>query len=192
MLAQLPLLNAADPAPVENLAIAVLQGNGAINNLRTGAVTDVIVEVRDPLMKPVPGAEVTFELPASGPGGKFSGGATTARAKTNTAGQARAQTLVPAGEGRFSIRVTAKLGDRVGSFRIDQTNSSKEYFSGNLSERKKSKLWAVLGVVGGGAVTGGLIMLSRGGGGSSSPAPSAPLPPTITLAPGSPTVGGPR
>jgi hypothetical protein len=180
----------ADVPVSQPLSIAVLQGGDATNNVRTGAVTVPIVEVRDESMKPVAGAEVTFELPASGPGGNFAGGGAVSRAKTNAAGQARAADFVPQGEGRFVIQVNARLGDRVGMTRISQLNSSNTFASGAPVDKGRSKILRVLGIAGGGAITVGLIMLSRGGGGNdSSPTSNSP---TITLSPGSVTVGGPR
>ena len=185
---------ADDAAANRGLSIAVLQGGGATNNLQTGAVTVPVVEVRDESLKPVAGAEVTFTLPGTGPGGTFPGGAAVARAKTNSAGQARPPEFVPSREeGRFFIDVTARLGERAGTTRIAQSNSTKTFSSG-VVERERSKFWKVLAVAGGGAVTAGLIVLSRtgGGGGGGGTGASTSGPPSITLTPGPITVGGPR
>ena len=48
------------------LKIVVVQGEGAENNLRTRNATQPVVEVRDDGDKPVPGAEVVFQLPPAG------------------------------------------------------------------------------------------------------------------------------
>lgn len=182
-----------DRLPSQTLTIAVLQGEGAIHDIRTGIVTVPIVEVRDESMKPVAGAEVTFELPASGPGGEFAGGGTKAQAKTTAAGQARTPEFIPnKSEGRFFIQVTARLGDRAGATRITQSNSTKTSSTGVATDRGGSKLWRVLAVAAGGATTAGLILLTRGGGGGGGGSSVGTSAPTVTLNPGTITVGGPR
>jgi hypothetical protein len=186
--------------PSRTLTIAVLQGDGAIHDLRAGTATFPIVEVRDEAMKPVAGAEVTFELPASGPGGEFAGGASTAHAKTTTAGQARAPEFTPnKREGRFFIQVTARLGDRVGTVRIEQTNSVNPVATRKAADRGSaaagpSKLWRVLAIAAGSATTVGVVLLTRNGsnGGGSVGAVPPPSGPSVTLTPGAITVGGPR
>jgi len=63
-------------APKQNLVsqpgalkITAIEGEGAINNIRTKSATQLVVEVHDEAGKPVAGAEVVFQLPAAGPGG---------------------------------------------------------------------------------------------------------------------------
>jgi hypothetical protein len=189
-----------DRALSQTLTIAVLQGDHAVHDIRTGIVTVPIVEVRDQSMKPVAGAEVTFELPSSGPGGAFAGGSLKAQSKTTAAGQASAPEFIPnRSEGRYFIQVTARLGDRIGAARIEQTNSSNAAVIKKAADRGASgtsKIWRVLAVAGGLATTAGLILLTRGGDdddvvinvGSTGGAGR----PTVTLNPGTITVGGPR
>jgi hypothetical protein len=190
-----PPLAAKDGPASQSLSIAVLQGENSINNTKSGAATAPIVEVRDDSMKPVAGAEVVFELPANGPGGTFAGGGATATSKTNAAGQAAAPQLTPNNrEGHFFIQVNARLGERTGTTRIQQSNSATNFSAAPRLDRGGSKIWKVLGVVGGLGVTAGLIMLTRGGGsdnnsgGSTGGSGST----TITMSPGTITVGGPR
>jgi len=70
----------ATPAPtppaatLESLKILVLQGQNAVNNVTSGAATMPVVEVHDENDQVLEGADVTFELPATGPGGTFPGG----------------------------------------------------------------------------------------------------------------------
>jgi len=66
----------------------VVQGEGAENNLRTRNATQPVVEVRDDGDKPVPGAEVVFQLPPAGPGGVFNGWMRTQTARTGPEGRA--------------------------------------------------------------------------------------------------------
>jgi hypothetical protein len=189
-----------DRLPGRALTIAVLQGDGAIHDLRAGTATFPIVEVRDEAMKPVAGAEVTFELPADGPGGEFAGGASTAHAKTTAAGQARAPEFIPNKRvGRFFIQVSARLGDRAGTVRIEQTNSVDPVATQKAAERRSasagpSKWWRVLAIAAGSASTVGVVLLTRDGDSSSGSVGGVTQPsgPTVTLTPGAITVGGPR
>jgi hypothetical protein len=192
ILAPLAALN-AQGAGNQALTIVPLDGQGAVNNIKTGTVTLPIVEVRDASLKPVAGADVVFHLPAEGPGGTFAAGGTEGRAKTNATGQARAPEFVPnKREGQFFIEVTAQIADRAGSTRIAQSNFVNP--PPVKAAKSNSTLWKIVGIAGGGAITVGLIMLSRGGdnhdtvvvpaGGSKST--------TIVINPGSITVGGPR
>jgi hypothetical protein len=193
VLAPLASAGAADGPANQALSIAVLQGDGAVNSLRTGTVTPPIVEVRDEFMRPVAGAEVVFQLPDSGAGGTFAGGATETTAKTNAAGQAGAPEFqLNDKEGHYFIQVTARLAGRVGTTRIAQSNSKTMSSTGPTASRGRSKVWRVLGIAGGGAITVGLIMLSRGGGSDGGSTGSSSSSPTITLNPGTITVGGPR
>jgi hypothetical protein len=196
LLAPLATLAAADSPANQALSVAVLDGEGAINNTKSGFVTLPIVEVRDTAMRPVAGADVVFQLPASGPGGTFKAGGAEAHAKTNATGQARIPEFVPNDrEGRFFIQVTARLGDREGSTRIGQANSATTSAS-RPAVKNRSVVWRVLAVAGGGAITVGAIMLSRGGGGGDSSGGGGSTggsgPASITLNPGTITVGGPR
>jgi len=194
ILAPLAALEAAQAPTSQSLTIAVLDGEGAVNNLKTGTVTLPVVEVRDVSLRPVAGAEVVFRLPESGPGGSFAGGGTEARSKTNVTGQARAPEFVlNKTEGQFFIEVTARLADRAGSTRITQSNLVNPPPPGKSAKNGKGTFWRVLGVAGGGAITVGLIMLMRGGDSHDHVVVNNPgNTTTIVLTPGAPSVGGPR
>ena len=67
-------------------------------------------EVRDQNDLPVEGADVTFRLPSSGPGGIFANQKYTYQTKTNSQGQAGcAKFTVGSQAGRFEVQVTALL-----------------------------------------------------------------------------------
>ncbi|MBL8237975.1 MAG: hypothetical protein JNM66_11180, partial [Bryobacterales bacterium] len=55
--------------PAVSLRVLVLEGANAINSIPNRSATFPVVEVRDENDLPVEGAEVVFELPATGPGG---------------------------------------------------------------------------------------------------------------------------
>ena len=172
----------------ESLQIFVLEGNGATNTLVEPMPSMVVVEVRDENSRPVEGAEVVFELPATGPGGRFAEDQSIRRARTNSQGQAGV-TFVPNSEmGRFNIKASATLGNRTGQAVISQTNALRPASSAEKRRFGKLGNWKVLLIAGGVAGIVAVVLATRGGSGSS--ATVAP-PPTITLTPGTPTFGTP-
>src|SRR5579863_9420151 len=58
-----------DQAP--KLEIVIVEGEGAINNIKERVNREPIVQVEDENHKPVAGAVVVFFLPNQGPGGTF-------------------------------------------------------------------------------------------------------------------------
>ena len=57
------------PAPAK-LNIVIVEGEGAINNIRQRTAREPIVQVEDENRRPVAGAAVLFLLPEDGPGGR--------------------------------------------------------------------------------------------------------------------------
>lgn len=170
----------------ESLQIFILEGNGATNTLVQPMPSMVVVEVRDENTRPVEGADLVFELPATGPGGRFSEGQSIRRARTNSQGQAGV-TFVPNSEmGRFSIKVSATLGNRSGQAVISQSNALRAPSAAEKRRFGKLGNWKVLLIAGGVVGVVVVVLATRG---SSSPAPTPP--PTITLTPGTPTFGTP-
>jgi hypothetical protein len=166
------------------LKIAVVEGEGATNNIRSKTATPPVIEVHDDSDKPVSGAEVVFQLPAAGPGGVFHGWMRTQTARSDEHGRAIASGFTPNDEEcRFNIKVTATSGSRTGSAVIGQSNTR----SGGVQAKHSNKtLWVVLGMLAVGGVAAG-VAATRGGS-SSSAAVTNPV--TITSGPIS--VGGPR
>lgn len=170
--------------PSGELKIIAVEGEGAVNNVRSKSATQPAVEVRDQEDKPVAGAEVIFQLPAAGPGGVFNGWMRTQTARTNEQGQATASGFTPnEEEGRFNIKVTASSGNRSSSLVIGQSNGRN---GGGSEMKSRSNLWKILAVVGAGALIGGIVAATRGG--DSSSAVATP----VSVTPGPITVGGPR
>ncbi len=60
--------------PVTAITIQIVEGQGAINNVKRGAAFEPVVEVRDQQGTPLVGATVTFTLPAVGPSATFPDG----------------------------------------------------------------------------------------------------------------------
>jgi len=181
----LPGIGAPFQEETPKLRIVIVEGEGAINNIRQRVNREPIVQVEDENRKPIAGAAVVFFLPSQGPGGVFLDGGRSLTTITDAQGRAVMRGFRPNNfEGKFEIRVTASANGQTASAIIHQTAMAAGGGGGGLSTGAK---WAiVIGVVAAGAV-GGAIAVTRGGG-SSTPAAIAPT----TLTPGTPTVGGPK
>jgi hypothetical protein len=174
--------------PGGDFKIIVVQGEGALNNIRTRSAAPLIVEVRDAADKPVAGVEVVFQLPPAGPGGVFNGWMRNQTARTNAEGRAETNGFTPNDEaGRFNIKVSATSGTKSTSVIIAQTNTPNGAAGTGTKAKSKSNLWKVLLVVGAAGLAGGIVAATRGG--SSTPV-TPPTPITITAGPI--TIGGPR
>jgi len=170
------------PAPtVETLKIRILEGAGAVHNIATGIAAPLVVEVRNSNEGPVEDAEVTFELPASGPSGLFADGKPVYTTRTNFQGQAIWQGLRPnKQEGSFQVKVTALLGQQSGRISVRQSNSLRDFVDQPKKTRwlTKKKILILAGIAGGGVGT--WLALRNGG------------PTAITLSTGPVVFGPPR
>jgi hypothetical protein len=175
----------AEGAP--GLQIVILDGEGAINNIRQRTAREPIVQVQDENHRPVAGAVVVFSLPERGAGGAFANGSTTMTVTTDAQGRAVATGLRPNSvQGNFQIHVSASNQGRTATAVINQTNSlSAAAAAGGIS----AKTLAIILAVGGGAAVGGIVAATRGG--RSAPT-AAPGPPATTITAGTPTVSAPR
>lgn len=165
------------------LKLTTLVGADAINDVRGGRAETPVIEVRDANDLPVENATVTFELPASGPGGEFRNGAKSFRTHTNLQGQAQAPYTMNTELGEFAIQVTAEFGDRATQGTITQRHidGSPEEFM-RKRDKRWYKSWAFWTVVGGAAAGAAVAIAVTGDGGNSS----------VVFTPGPPSVGGPQ
>ena len=169
-----------------SLRIVVVEGEGAINNVKQRVNREPVIQVEDEVHKPVAGASVTFFLPSQGPGGTFANGTNSMTATTNAQGQAVVRGIRFNNQaGTMEIRVAASLGGQTASAIITQTNvlgsASSGGSGGGMS--RATKILIVLAVVGGGAALG-VLATHRGG--------STTTTPTTTITPGTVTVGAPQ
>jgi len=173
--------------PVTGLSITIVEGEGAINNIRQRVNREPIVQVEDQNRRPVAGAVVVFLLPDQGASGTFPNGSRMLMVVTDNQGRAAARGIRPNNQsGPMQIRVTASFQGLTASSVITQTNAAvagtAAGASAGLSAGAK---WAIiLGIIGGAAAGGAIAATHGGGGGSSSP-------PAIVITPGTPTVGAP-
>jgi hypothetical protein len=111
------------------LHIDILEGEGALNNIRERTAREPIIQVTDQNHKPVAGALVVFSLvhSSSGADGVFTtptGTASTFRTTTDAQGHAIAHGLQPnATAGQFSIAVEASVGSVTSVAVIHMINS---------------------------------------------------------------------
>lgn len=166
------------------LNIVIVDGEGAINNIRQRTAREPIVQVEDENHKPVAGAVVVFLLPDQGASGVFANGSRTLTATTDSTGRAVARGFHPNKvQGKLQMRVTASLHGKTANATINQTNASVAV-AGAAAGGISAKLIAILAIAGG-AAAAGAIAATRG---SSSPAAAPPT----TITPGTGAVGPPR
>jgi L-ascorbate metabolism protein UlaG (beta-lactamase superfamily) len=118
-----PFLAQQSPAAPGRLSVRIKEGHNAENDVHQKRAVTPLVEIRDANGRPAAGAEVTFELPGSGPGGSFSGWMRAQTVRSDEAGRAAPTNFMPNGEtGPFEIRVSAASGTLTGKATIAQTN----------------------------------------------------------------------
>jgi hypothetical protein len=184
-----PLLPAQDQPPKLNLVI--VEGDGAINNVRQRTAREPIVQVEDENHKPVAGAVVVFALQSGGPGGTFANGASTLTVVTNEQGQAVAHGFVPNSvKGNFEIHVTASHGGSSATGTIHQSNAAGAAAgssAGAAAAAGSGKLVAIIAVAAA-AVAGGAVYAAThsGGGGNNTTTPAT------TISAGAGTIGPPK
>ncbi len=174
-----------DTAKPKVLLITIIEGEGALNDVRTRTAREPIVEVDDENHKPVAGALVLFSIDSGGSRTPFATfkGTQTLTVHTDAAGHAAASGFqVTAKKGNFKISVQASLGDVQATAVISEQNvdaggqSSGTENTIKIASHKKLT-WIMTGVVVGAAV-GGIVYATEG----SSPS---------TITPGTGTVGAP-
>jgi hypothetical protein len=187
-------LRAAQAPETSKLKILILEGQGAINNIRQRTARDPIVEVQDENNRPVAGAVVTFLLPDRGPTGTFANGARSLSVTTDAQGRAVATGLQPNSvEGEFQIRVSASHQGQVASATITQSNAVSAAAAAGAGAGAGAgvgagKLIAILAIVGG-AVAGGVAYAAQSGNESNGGPPPSRI---ANISAGNPTVGPPR
>jgi len=179
----------AQVAPMLNLVI--IEGEGAINNVRQRTAREPIVQVQDENHKPVAGAIVMFTLPSRGASGVFANGSQTLTVTTDQQGQAVARGLRPnTVKGQMQIRVSASNNGQTATTTITQTNAVVAAAAGAAAHGAVSgKLIAVLAVVGAAAAGGAVYATRSGNSATPNPTPAAPV---TTISAGGGQVGPPR
>jgi hypothetical protein len=171
------------------LNLVIVEGDGAVNNIRQRLAREPIVEVDDENHRPVAGAVVVFMLPSTGAGGTFANGSKTLTVITDSQGRAVARGFTPNNiKGAFQIRVTASHNGQTASITISQTNAILTAAGTAAGSAISGKLIAVLVAVGAAAAAGGAYYATH----SSNNTPAVTGPTSTTIAAGAGTVGPPR
>ncbi|HXP87625.1 MAG TPA: hypothetical protein VN841_23030 [Bryobacteraceae bacterium] len=181
--AQQPAAPAAQLPTTESLKLLILAGQKEANDLQRRVMAPLVVQVLDQSDNPVEGADVVFRFPASGPGASFDGLKASQTFRTNAEGQARATNWTANNQvGSFQVRVTASLGNQFGQAIVSMSNVTRVTSDTGRAHRRwmSKKVVIIVAVVAAGAVAG--ILISRNGGSSG--------PTTVTISPGTPTLGG--
>src|ERR1017187_7572941 len=167
-----------------SLHVVVLEGEGAINNIRSPRAKETVVRVEDEKNQGVAGAVVTFLLPTDGAGAFFGDSGSSLTLTADDRGEAVARGLrANRIAGTFQIRVSASSGGLTAAASITQTNVDP----GPHASSHKVALLAILG----GAAAAGAAVAFRGGKAKSVPAAPSPSPTTTIVTPGTPVFGGP-
>ena len=179
-------LPAQEPTPPASLNIVVVEGEGAINNIRQRVARDPMVRVEDNNHKPIAGAVVVFTLPTEGATGEFGDGSKNSTIATDSAGEARAQGLKLSGMGgKMPIHVTASYRGLTARTTIMQfVEVPPGAKAGNGGGH--GKVIAILAVVGAAAAGGAVYAIHKSSSNSttSGSVPTGPSPIGITAGAG--------
>jgi hypothetical protein len=169
-----------------SLQIVIVEGEGAINNVKQRVNREPIVQVEDENHKPIAGAAVIFFLPNQGPGGTFSNGTNSLTTTTNAEGRAVARGIRFNNQaGAMEIRVAASFSGQTASATITQTNVLGTAASGgSVGGMSLTTKLLIIGAIVGGGVAAGVIVANRGG--------STTAIPITTITSGTVTVGAPQ
>lgn len=186
MLPACPHLHAAMPAGSGGIVITILEGEGALNDIRQRTAREPIVQVQDENHKPIAGAAVVFLLPGSGPGGSFSNGALKLSTVTDSDGKAVAKGFQPNNVvGAYQIQVLVTVAGATAEATIHQQNAKSPNSTENNHSSSPARPVHALPVkwilIAGGVAAGGTVAAILATGGSN---------PTVITA-GPPTVGPP-
>lgn len=102
--------------------IMVIDGQDAVNIVKSNSAGKVTVEVRDKNNVPVAGALVTFTAPDDGASLIFANGSRTATAVTEVNGRAVAPSAKPVNTGKFQLSVSVSQQSQTGAVNIVMTN----------------------------------------------------------------------
>jgi hypothetical protein len=191
----LPLPVAAQQAQPDDrppFRIAVLEGEGSINNIKQPVNRGAVVLIEDENKNPLAGVAVTFYLPSEGPSGFFPNGSRVLTVFSDEKGLATTRPIrFNDAVGLMRIRVSASLFSQTANALVTETNVSSAAAArsslvpggGKLKVSRPgsshTRLFVVLAAVGAAAGVGYYFATKKS-------------PPTATIGIGSPSVGGPK
>jgi hypothetical protein len=144
------------------LNIVIVEGEGAINNVRQRTAREPIVQVEDENHRPIAGASVLFLLPDGGPSGVFGKGARSLQVMTDSKGRAVAKGLrLNDISGKFQIKVEASYQGSTATASISQANAVLT--AGTAAAGISGKLLVILAAAGAAAGVGAVLATTSGG-----------------------------
>ncbi len=184
------IVSAQDAAPKLNLV--VVEGDGAINNIRQRTAREPIVQVEDENHRPIAGAVVVFTLSSQGASGTFAGGEHTLTVTSDAQGRAVARGLKPNNvQGQYQIRVNASYQGQTANTNISQSDAVAAG-AATAAAGVSAKVIVLVVAAAAAAAVGGLFASGAIGGGGSTTSTVAAGPTLVTISPGTGTVGPPR
>ena len=187
------ILPAQQPQPVPTaLNIVVVEGEGAINNIRQRTVRDPIVRVEDENHKPIAAAAVVFTLPTEGATGEFANGSKNLTVMTDSQGLAKVQGMkVYQANGKLPIHVTASYRGLTARTTIMQFVEGAPPGAKAAKHGGSGKIIAIVAVIGAAAAGGGVYAATRSSSSTTvTPPPAGPA--AIGLTPGTGTIAPPH
>ena len=165
--------------------IEIVEGEGAINNIRLRRAKEPVVRVVDQDGHPLANVAVTFVLPEQGASGTFTDGRSTFTVMTDAQGMAVGRGLRPNNSaGQFRITVTASYQGQAATATLTETNAEPVKGGGS------SKTLLIIALVAGGAAAAAAAGLAKGK--SSSSTGTTPPQSGAIISPGSPSFGPPK
>jgi len=166
------------------ISIAATSGTPQSGPVLASFSAPLVATVVDGNQSPVSGALVTFEVPATGPGGTFAGGVNTA--KTNASGVATSAAFTANGSvGTYTVTATVASGAEPANFILTNTPLNFSFYLSGLESVNGPGYYALAGAVtldGNGNVLGGEQDYNDGNGLTSpEPTPDTILPGTAAL-----------
>src|SRR6266542_1298124 len=145
----------AQEAPISQLNLVIVEGEGAINNIKQRTAREPIVQVEDENHKPIAGAAVVFMLPDQGASGAFANGSRTLTIMTDNQGRAVARGFRPNNvPGKMQMRVSASFQGKTASATISQTNVAAAAAGAAAGGAISGKLIAIIAIAGAAAAGG--------------------------------------
>lgn len=179
-----PIPARAQEKPASGLNIVIVEGAGAINNVRQRTARAPIIQVEDQNRRPVAGAAVVFMLPEQGASGVFPNGSRTVTMMTDNQGRAVARGIrLNRVQGNMEIRVTASHQGQTATAAISQTNTLAAAAAAGMGLGLKVLIIAAAAA---GAAAAGVAVSQSG---DDNPSATGR---TATVTPGAGTVGPPR
>ena len=184
-----PVLDAQTPLPTQ-LNIVVVEGEGAINNVKERTARDPVIRVEDENHKPIAGVAVVFTLPTEGATGQFGNGAKNLTVMTDENGVAAGKGLkLYQVDGKVPIHINASYRGLTASTTMTEFAVLPPGVKAKTSHGGHGGLIAVIVVVGAAAAGGGAYLATHKNG-TTAAVPAGPTVTPIGITPGTGTIVG--